>query len=69
MQYSPKLKKEKSGINNFLTVLEENYQAQIAGFYNVDKTDEERKIRNAVIEEYKDLIAIYNHKFPNHKNK
>lgn len=43
----------------FFAVLEENYQAQIAGFYNDDKTDEERKIRNAVIEEYQDLIAIF----------
>lgn len=45
--------------DKFLSILQENYQAQIAGFYNVDKTDEERKIRNALIEEYKDLIAIY----------
>lgn len=44
---------------DFFPVLEENYQAQIAGYYNVDKTDEERKIRNAVIKEYQDLISIY----------
>lgn len=48
-----------SDIEGFLPILQENYQAQIAGYYNYDKTDEERKIRNAVIEEYKDLIAIY----------
>jgi hypothetical protein len=44
---------------DFLPVLQENHQAQIAGYYNVDKTDEERKIRNAVITEYADLISIY----------
>lgn len=44
---------------SFLDVLIENYQAQIAGFYNDDKTDAERAKRNAVIEEYQDLIAIY----------
>lgn len=43
----------------FLDVLVENYQAQIAGFYNDDKTDAERAKRNAVIEEYQDLIAIF----------
>lgn len=43
----------------FSKVLEENWQAQIAGYYNCDKTDEERKIRTAVIEEYKDLIVLY----------
>ena len=47
---------------NVLSVLEENYQAQIAGYYNVDTTDEERKIRNAVIEEYQNLISIYKHR-------
>lgn len=44
---------------SFLDVLVENYQAQIAGFYNDDKTDAERAKRNAVIEEYQDLIAIF----------
>lgn len=44
---------------DFFKVLEENYQAQIAGFYNDDKTAEEKKIRNAVIKEYSDLIQIY----------
>ena len=47
---------------DFLPVLIENMQAQIAGYYNVDTTDEERKVRNAVIEEYRDLISIYKHK-------
>lgn len=48
--------------NNFLPVLDENMQAQIAGYYNDDKTDEERQKRNAVIDEYKDLILIYKHR-------
>jgi hypothetical protein len=48
---------------DFLLVLTENWQAQIAGYYNLDKTDEERKIRNAVIQEYQDLIAIYKSKY------
>lgn len=47
---------------NFLPALQENYQAQIAGYYNDDKTDEERKIRQAVITEYEDLISIYKHR-------
>ncbi len=49
---------------SFLIILDVNMQAQIAGYYNDDKTDAERAIRNAVIEEYKDLIDIYKHKFP-----
>lgn len=44
---------------DFLPVLQENWQAQIAGYYNHDKTDTERAIRQAVIDEYKDLISIY----------
>ena len=44
---------------NFLPVLQENWQAQIAGFYNVDKTLEEQEQRKKVIAEYQDLIAIY----------
>ena len=47
---------------DFFPVLEENYQAQIAGFYNYDKTDEERRKRLAVIQEYEDLISIYKYK-------
>lgn len=43
----------------FLGVLQDNWQTQIAAFYNIDKTGEEKKIRNAVIQEYSDLIAIY----------
>lgn len=43
----------------FLKILQENYQIQTAAFYNIDKTDEDKAKRNAVIEEYKDLIAIY----------
>lgn len=43
----------------FIAILQENYQAQIAGFYNDDKTDEEMKIRQAVIQEYEDLIGIF----------
>lgn len=46
-----------------LSVLEENWQAQIAGYYNHDRTDEERKIRNEIIREYHDLIAIFKAKF------
>ena len=46
-------------MKDFLQVLQDNYQAQIAGFYNVDKTDLEKAKRSAVIEEYQDLIAIY----------
>lgn len=45
--------------HDFFPVLEENYQAQIAGYYNHDKTPIEREKRNAVIKEYEDLIAIY----------
>jgi len=48
---------------SFLSILTENYQAQIAGYYNVDKTIKDKEKRNAVIEEYKDLIAIYKSKF------
>ena len=44
---------------DFLSILQENHQAQIAGFYNDDKTDVEKAKRNAVIEEYQDLISIY----------
>jgi hypothetical protein len=49
----------RAGRKDFIVVLQENLQAQISGYYNVDKTDLEKEIRNAVIEEYKDLIAIY----------
>jgi len=42
-----------------IDVLQENHQAQIAGYYNHDKTDTEREKRNAVIEEYADLIGIF----------
>ncbi len=51
----------KTNVNapDFLSVLEENYQAHIAGYYNMDKTEEDRKIRSAIIQDYKDLIAIY----------
>jgi hypothetical protein len=46
--------------SSFLSVLEENYQAQIARYYNDGfKTEGERKLINAIIEEYKDLIAIF----------
>lgn len=55
---------ESTQADDWLKVLQENLQAQIAGFYNHDKTPEEKKIRNAVIQEYKDLIAIFKHKFP-----
>ncbi len=48
---------------SFLDVLINNYQAQISGYYNFDKTDEERAKRNAVIEEYEDLIAIFKSKY------
>ena len=48
----------KAGRKDFMSVLDENLQAQISGYYNVDKTDAEKEKRNAVIEEYKDLIAI-----------
>jgi len=48
-----------------IDILVENHQAQIAGFYNDDKTDEEKKKRNAVIEEYSDLIGIFKAKFKN----
>ena len=48
----------RAGKKDFIAVLQENLQAQIAGYYNVDKTDAQREKRNAVIEEYKDLIAI-----------
>lgn len=34
---------------DFLPVLIDNQQAQIAGYYNVDTTDEQRKITNAVL--------------------
>jgi hypothetical protein len=44
---------------NFLLVLIANWQTQIAEYYNQDKTDEERSKRNAIIEEYQYLIAIY----------
>jgi alcohol dehydrogenase class IV len=44
---------------DFLSILDKNMQAQIAAYYNIDKTDEEKKIRNVIINEYKDLIAIY----------
>lgn len=47
---------------NFLDVLTINYQAQIAGFYNIDKTESERNARKAVMQEYQDLIHIYKHK-------
>jgi hypothetical protein len=50
--------------NELLNILIENQQAQIAGYYNQDKTEEERKIRNAVIEEYRDLILILKSKLP-----
>ena len=49
----------RAGRKDFIVVLQENLQAQISGYYNVDKTDLEKEKRNAVIEEYKDLIAIY----------
>lgn len=49
----------RAGRKDFITVLQENLQAQISGYYNVDKTDAEKEKRNAVIEEYKDLIAIF----------
>lgn len=55
---------ESTQADDWLKVLQENLQAQIAGFYNHDKTPAEKKIRNAVIQEYKDLIAIFKHKFP-----
>lgn len=51
-------------MKDFLDVLQVNYQAQIAGYYNDDKTDEERKIRGAVIQEYEDLIAIFKNGTP-----
>lgn len=49
----------RAGRKDFIVVLQENLQAQISGYYNVDKTDAEKEKRNAVIEEYKDLIAIF----------
>lgn len=52
----------RAGKKDFIAVLQENLQAQIAGYYNVDKTDAQREKRNAVIEEYKDLIAIFKSK-------
>ena len=48
----------RAGKKDCLAVLDENLQAQIAGYYNLDKTELEKEKRNAVIEEYKDLIAI-----------
>jgi uncharacterized protein YktA (UPF0223 family) len=48
---------------DFLKILQENHQAQIAAFYNIDKADEDKAKRNAVIEEYTDLIAIYKSKY------
>lgn len=52
----------RAGKKDFIAVLQENLQAQIAAYYNVDKTDAQREKRNAVIEEYKDLIAIFKSK-------
>lgn len=46
-----------------LEVLEENYQAAIAGYYNYDKTEIEKERGKALIEEYQDLIGIFKHKF------
>lgn len=54
-------------MKDFLSVLTENHQAQIAGYYNIDKTDAEREKRNAVIEEYSDLISIYKSNYLNSK--
>lgn len=53
------LQKAEGEQGRWIDILRENQQAQIAGYYNIDKTDEERKIRNAVIEEYRDLILIF----------
>lgn len=58
-EYWQSLTTPAGNVKSFLDVLTENYQAQIAGFYNDDKTDAERAKRNAVIEEYQDLIAIF----------
>ena len=52
----------RAGRKDFIVVLQENLQAQISGYYNVDKTAAEKEKRNAVIEEYKDLIAIFKSK-------
>lgn len=52
----------RAGRKDFIAILDENLQAQIAGYYNIDKTDAEREKRNAVIEEYKDLISIFKSK-------
>lgn len=44
--------------NVAFSILEENYQAQIAAYYNIDKSEDEMQKRSAVIQEYKDLIGI-----------
>jgi hypothetical protein len=45
-------------LKEVLDILRENQQAQIAAYYNYDAEGEERNKRNAVIEEYRDLILI-----------
>lgn len=59
--------KREGEMEKLLYILRDNQQAQIAGYYNHDKTDEERKIRNAVIEEYRDLIMIFKHRIEQFK--
>lgn len=44
-------------MQNILLELELKLQTHIARYYNSDKTDAERKIRNEIIEEYRELIA------------
>jgi len=59
-----KLKEEVERLKkDVIDVLSENHQAQIAGYYNDDKTDAEREKRNAVIEEYSDLLIIFKARF------